>query len=267
MFGRSKKSKDYRGRCGNCHAFLLKDALYCDECGTKKGEGKFKPYENIIRCYYGPPVKITQHCSSCNYKWLKIGVGIKNSSFCPKCKSPSVEVIERNVKDFGDEFGKFFEENEPLQLFTEDEVFRILNLREKYKEKVTLDNEYEVTPKFMKQNGFNEYAKKLADKDLSNREADRINLSEKIIRIIGNENVLPQENRCPKCGGTIACQVKEFERNPDTYEEIIPKEVKKYTLSRQYAGWNPNEGVFMCLQCGHQFKKENSIKKKKTSTP
>lgn len=84
---------------------------------------------------------------------------------------------------------------------------------------------------------------------------------------MGNENVLSQENRCPKCGGAIACQVKEFERDPDTYEEIIPIEIKNYTLSRHYVGWSPNDGILMCLQCGHQFKKENSIKKEKASTP
>ena len=37
-------STDYSGRCGNCHERLGKNDKYCRYCGTKRGEGKFRPY-------------------------------------------------------------------------------------------------------------------------------------------------------------------------------------------------------------------------------
>ncbi|WP_407443828.1 hypothetical protein [Fibrobacter sp.] len=95
MAEKKRIPKGYRDICGNCQAELLKGALYCDLCGTKRGEGEFKPIENLIAPLYGPPSEIKQHCSSCDYSWQRIGVGIEKSSYCPKCKSPSIEVLER----------------------------------------------------------------------------------------------------------------------------------------------------------------------------
>lgn len=77
MQGNIKKTTDKGNKCANCHATLPKNALYCDACGTKKGDGKFKPQRNRPRAIYGPPIRITHHCSSCGYIWQKYGMSIK----------------------------------------------------------------------------------------------------------------------------------------------------------------------------------------------
>ena len=48
-------STDYEGRCGNCHKFFGEGDLYCRYCGTKAGEGRYEPYDDIMQCVYGPP--------------------------------------------------------------------------------------------------------------------------------------------------------------------------------------------------------------------
>lgn len=255
MAEKKRIPKGYRDICGNCQAELLKGALYCDLCGTKRGEGEFKPIKNISRFVYAPPIKIIQHCSACSYKWLKVGLGIKKSSYCPKCQSPSIRTLEKKHWFHGETFGDFLEKNEPLQLFTEDEVKNILSLREELKKIKTDEDDYYVILRFMKQNGFEEHAKKLAHKDLSNREAERINLSRKILKLLGAENAFSKGRICPKCNGTIACIVKKFKEKRNSNEEIIPKGIKTFTLSKQHARWYSDDDNLMCLQCGHQFKK------------
>ena len=67
-------STDYRGRCGNCHELFDNDEeKYCKYCGTKRGEGEFKPYDNQIYCIYGPmPEKRTRECVKCGNQWTYI---------------------------------------------------------------------------------------------------------------------------------------------------------------------------------------------------
>ena len=43
-------STDYEGRCGNCHKFFGEGDLYCRYCGTKAGEGRYEPYDDIMQC-------------------------------------------------------------------------------------------------------------------------------------------------------------------------------------------------------------------------
>jgi len=247
-----RKSKDYTNRCGNCHALLGEGFLYCEKCGTKRGEGSFKPYENVVCYYYGPPIKIIYHCSNCNYKWLKVGVGIENSNFCPKCKSPSIEKLEESAKTFGERLGDYLEENEPDQLLSESEVNKVLNLRETYraiqaKKKKDYSNYEQIekeTVNLITKNGFKEYKKER----LSNREAERINLVDKILNIVGKKNVFSKGNSCPKCSGSLACQLRNFEIN-DNGEEIIPQEIKEFTFSSRFI-WSNCENALMCMQCG-----------------
>lgn len=264
MAEKKRIPKGYRDICGNCQAELLKGALYCDLCGTKRGEGEFKPIENLIAPLYGPPSEIIQRCSSCDYSWQRIGVGIEKSSYCPKCKSPSIRTLEKAYWHHGETFGSFLEKNEPLQLFTEDEVKNILSLREELKKIKTDEDDYYVILRFMKQNGFEEHAKKLAHKDLSNREAERINLSRKILKLLGTENAFSKGRICPKCNGSIACVVKSFKEKRNSNEEIIPKGIKTFTLSKQHARWYSDDDNLMCLQCGHQFKKARKSPPKKS---
>ena len=74
-----------KNQCGNCHAFLGKDDLFCRKCGTKAGEGAFEPYWNFESCIYGPPPIERDHsCPNCGYSW-KNCVMIDDDRYCPKC--------------------------------------------------------------------------------------------------------------------------------------------------------------------------------------
>lgn len=72
-------------QCGNCHATLGEKDKYCKKCGTKRGEGAFAPYKNVMRCIYGPPpVERTHLCSGCGYQWTTIAM-IDTDKYCPQC--------------------------------------------------------------------------------------------------------------------------------------------------------------------------------------
>ncbi|MBR6257472.1 MAG: hypothetical protein IKR23_08845 [Lachnospiraceae bacterium] len=86
FFSKHKLSRNYDGRCGNCHTpFDSTDDEFCRYCGTKRGEGKFLPYENFQGCVYGPPpVKRTHTCDNCGYSWDTRRM-IDRSGYCPRC--------------------------------------------------------------------------------------------------------------------------------------------------------------------------------------
>ena len=87
-------SDDYDNRCGNCHSYLLPGANYCVFCGTPKGEGGFKPYENIVQVLYGPPIKMGYHCFNCGKEWDVTTIGGINSDYCPRCGMVSKRISE-----------------------------------------------------------------------------------------------------------------------------------------------------------------------------
>lgn len=72
-------------QCGNCHAGLEEGDKYCRMCGTKRGEGEFKPYRNVMECIYGPmPEKRKHVCTQCHYTWTT-EVMLDEEYYCPKC--------------------------------------------------------------------------------------------------------------------------------------------------------------------------------------
>lgn len=80
-------STDYTNRCGNCHKSLDENEKYCRYCGTKRGEGAFQPYQNIMQCIYGPmPQKRVHKCTACDHWWQTM-LMIDNEKFCPECGS------------------------------------------------------------------------------------------------------------------------------------------------------------------------------------
>ena len=262
MQGNINKTTDKGNKCANCHAILPKNALYCDTCGTKRGDGKFKPQRNRPRAIYGPPIRITHHCSSCGYIWQKSGMKIKNSSSCPKCGASFVDYLTDRPKPKGNVVGSYFEKNEPVQKISEAEVEKLLDLREKYKEDkqhVLESHEADNLSKFMIQNGFFEFKKHEEGKKLSYYEAVRINLAKKIMNSFGYKNAMPSRLTCPKCEGHFACQIKKIKRKEGTSKEIIPRNKKLLAISSSRI-WLTKDKTLMCLQCGHVFK--NSTKKK-----
>lgn len=89
-----KWSTDYEGRCGNCHRRIQDNDKYCRYCGTRRGEGKYKPYQTIIQCIYGPrPVKRVRKCTKCQMTW-ETQLMVDNEDYCPECGAPSKIVFE-----------------------------------------------------------------------------------------------------------------------------------------------------------------------------
>lgn len=86
---------DYTNRCGNCHAHMDEKDKFCKFCGTRKGEGKFLPYENEAYAVYGPPVKIKYTCKSCGHSWMYGGLGsLRESKYCPMCRTQKIQMNE-----------------------------------------------------------------------------------------------------------------------------------------------------------------------------
>lgn len=88
-----KFSIDYEGRCGNCHTkFDNPDEKYCTYCGTKRGEGKFEPYDNTPYCIYGPmPQKRIRQCVICGHQWSYTAM-LDRKKYCSKCGGGSILV-------------------------------------------------------------------------------------------------------------------------------------------------------------------------------
>ena len=100
MWQSENLSTDYEGRCGNCHSFLGDDE-YCRYCGTKKGEGKFEPYENFMSCVYGSPITYFYKCEKCGTEFQSCGMGGGIASFCYKCGN-SVTREEKDSFSYGE---------------------------------------------------------------------------------------------------------------------------------------------------------------------
>lgn len=89
MFREEEWCTNYEGKCGNCHKSLDADHKYCRFCGTKRGEGKFEPYQNLIQCIYGPmPIRRKRKCTKCEKTWETFSM-LDNEHFCPDCGSPT----------------------------------------------------------------------------------------------------------------------------------------------------------------------------------
>ncbi len=74
---------DYSNRCGNCHEKMADEDKYCSACGTKRGNGRFIPYENATYGLYGSFDLIKQECSKCGRK--RITTAFERSSYCTEC--------------------------------------------------------------------------------------------------------------------------------------------------------------------------------------
>lgn len=96
-------STDYEGRCGNCHEYMDKHDKYCKYCGTKRGEGAFAPFENIINCVYGPPIKVKYNCNACGHSWIVRTLGSDHSKYCPECGKMRIKTVESKMFDWTDD--------------------------------------------------------------------------------------------------------------------------------------------------------------------
>lgn len=93
-------STDYEGRCGNCHSRLQENDKYCRHCGTRRGEGAFEPYQNLMQCIYGPrPVERKHRCTQCPHTWVSC-LMVDDEDYCPECGSPAAWDYIEDYNDF-----------------------------------------------------------------------------------------------------------------------------------------------------------------------
>ena len=83
---------DYRGRCGNCTSLLGEEDRYCRKCGTKRGEGKFAPYRNVMQCIYGPRPRVHKYvCTNCQLTW-EVFAMVSDVRYCTQCGQKVTEI-------------------------------------------------------------------------------------------------------------------------------------------------------------------------------
>ena len=87
---------DYENKCGNCHKQLRTGEKYCKYCGTKRGEGAFKPYRNVSYGLYGPCGTYFYKCHHCGKIFEYWTIGSSDVKNCPSCGS---EVEETDYKE------------------------------------------------------------------------------------------------------------------------------------------------------------------------
>ncbi|WP_022762327.1 MULTISPECIES: hypothetical protein [unclassified Butyrivibrio] len=87
---------DYKDRCGNCHSELEPEDKYCKYCGTKRGEGAFKPYRNVSYGLYGPCGTYFYKCHHCGKIFEYWTIGSSDVKHCPSCGS---EVEDTDYKE------------------------------------------------------------------------------------------------------------------------------------------------------------------------
>ena len=76
-----------KNQCGNCHAYIQEGDKYCRICGTKVGDGRYEPYQDLMECIYGPmPITRKHFCKKCGYSWTTC-LMIDNEEYCPQCGS------------------------------------------------------------------------------------------------------------------------------------------------------------------------------------
>ena len=89
-------STDYHNRCGHCHEYIGEDR-YCRYCGTKRGQGEYKPYLDVIQCIYGPmPIERTHKCQKCGNSYT-VALMVDNENYCPLCGGETT--VESNEWD------------------------------------------------------------------------------------------------------------------------------------------------------------------------
>lgn len=90
-----------KNQCGNCHTTLMPDAKYCHICGTRAGEGAYKPYQDMMQCIYGPaPVERRHVCQTCGFSWTTCAM-IDKDKFCPQCGGSAPVVSSGSDNGFG----------------------------------------------------------------------------------------------------------------------------------------------------------------------
>lgn len=258
---------DYTNRCGNCHAYLRPEDKYCRYCGTKRGKGRFKPFENIIECVYGPTVKRKYKCSSCGHIWVVGMMGGDNSRYCPQCGKKTVTVLQdRALRQLWGPVGTeepYDQDDEPV-LFSDEEVRSLLAKRQDRADESTYAPEGAELINILR-----EICKDVPDEATEENypkrevDGDRMELAYRILSVKGSTPEEPKDDwvRCPHCGSSLIAAMSyrlynkggsdsEIHNFAGTGNDLIDG-------NNGYCNYGNSKlednSAFLCLKCGKEF--------------
>lgn len=215
---------DYTDRCGNCTEYMRPGDKYCRHCGTRRGEGRFLPFYNQSTVLYGAPmVKMKYRCDNCGHLWVTGVLGGDNSLYCPMCGCDRLTLQEKDDRSMLEEFigtEEPYDVNEGLQLFTEEEVNKLLKVHP-YRKGGVIDAVEEMEKGGLdvpvSSDGKLSYPLKEID-------GDRLTLATRILYMINDDIKVRSDIQCPRCGSSMVAD-------------------------------KPDWADLFCLQCGERFRR------------
>ena len=240
-------STAYKGKCGNCHSWLG-DGAYCRYCGTKKGEGKFEPYENIANPIYGSPSTRKYECIKCGTKYVEENAMGKLAEYCHKCGAKvSCEIVDENLL----RRVRFEGENLSCKIDDLNSLTLIKNVHEDVEGLIDVpDDDYFTKDEIeIPDEVVAEVVKLMSEKEkeAERKEAER---KEKLQRLSTD-----YEGKCGNCHSWLGedvycryCGTKKGEGKFEPYENIV------YCL---YG--SPSTRKYKCRKCGTKYVEENTM--------
>ena len=256
-------STDYEDKCGNCHKYLGKQDKYCKYCGTKRGEGEFKPYENVMYCVYGPPIKHKYKCKACGNLWIVSVLGGDNSKYCPECGQKKADLIESKMISWMDPTASDepFDSDKRPNMFSKEEVEGILAQRDQYKGDPDLLTPNELLAA-MKTAGVDVPKKMDKDYPRTERDIEQIGLARSILSLRGTNTCSYPGITCPICGGNVIAgfsyDIKDSDSNTIQKRFHMPSDDKALVFHTGYNVWideidTDEPPAYLCLTCGNRF--------------
>lgn len=258
---------DYTNRCGNCHAYLRPEDKYCRYCGTKRGQGSFKPYKNIIACVYGPTVKKKYKCTSCGHIWVVGMMGGDNSRYCPQCGKKTVTVQQdKSLKQLWGPVGieEPYDQDAAPILFSDEEVKILLSRRE-----ARADDSIDAPLGDKLIQILRETCKDVPDEATEENypkreiDGDRMELAYRILSLKGSFSEKPKNDwvQCPHCGSRFvaAMSYRLYKSNSSGSEVHNFAGTGNGLIDSDhgycdYGDSNPEDyPAFLCLKCGKEF--------------
>ena len=264
-------SADYENRCGNCSAYLSSEDKHCQNCGTKKGEGSFLPYKNIIEILYGPPITKKYKCESCNHVWITLATGGRDDChYCPQCGCGSPLLLGETVRSFIESIGteNAFEEKDRPLLFSDEQISRLLALRTAFDAEANREKE---TFRCMREAGV-ELPEQMHDEDwekyfypITEKDDEQLILANAILHAAGTQPQGIPGVCCPHCKNNIIAAIS-YTVLGDDYKEIktdfhVPVPADALVL-QEHRNWflgceKQTDGSplfsYACLRCGKRF--------------
>lgn len=207
-----------------------------------------------IRVVYGPPTKVKTKCAACGFVWITGGLGGSYPDACPQCGSTNISVLQSEpITGF---FGLMepFEHPEKPQLFDESQVVQLLRCR-KGRRREFDDGELAA---MLSEIGIT-LPPALLPEELTERQADQLNLAESILSTKGS-NIRACRTDCPRCGGRAIMALsyyitKGFVAVEENAHAKVGRDavvsLRRRPLAVDRLG-SPTP-AFCCMECGLEF--------------